>query len=147
MAARRKAAPTRLTPGTRRITLTIDADEVTLNRLATLLLFAKLPLKEELAIEEAERNGTDLPPLLRLDQEDTEEPELDPLTEDPELARAEITRLLSLEAEKMGLEWVRNHLREFGVERISELKDEQLPAFLADIQRTTPRLRTEAAVK
>jgi hypothetical protein len=127
-----------------RLTITVEADEATMQRLTTLMMFAHVLTKEELAAKERKKNR----PAEEFDIFATEpsEPELTVVT-DPETARLEITKALEAYIGRHGFEFGRRLLLEYGAERVSQLAEDKLGPVLADLLGSMPWYGKGTSVK
>lgn len=131
MPPRRKAETPQYKKALRRkITIEIEADEETLNRLATVLMFARPPL------DKIKYEDPPLPWPLG-DEDKPEEAELYRIPE--EEVRADIAQRVPFLAKQSGIEFVKAMLTEYGVANVAALEGEQLRRFHADLVRSTPK--------
>lgn len=118
---------------TRKISFTIEADEQTLDRFATMLLFARTPIDWSEPLVEP-----DMPwPLGEIGKPDAAELRRIP---DPEL-RVMIAQRLTFLAHHTGIEFAKNMLKEYQVERASQLEGEQLRRFHDDLVQVTSKFK------
>lgn len=113
----------------RAITLTLEADDETLNRLAAVLLFARYPHLDKTGPAKG---------LGPLPWEDADEGEHDkePPALDPTAAREEIARALQQYIARHGVELARRLLAEYEAGKISELPESRLSEVLTDLRRS-----------
>lgn len=119
---------------TRTIRLTIEADEQTLDRLATLLLFAQPPFE----FDESVGLCADAPWPLG-DAGKPDDAELARIPEDE--LRVEITKRVTFLVGVAGVEFVKNMLAEYNVTRASQLEGTQLRRFHDDLVKSTPKYK------
>lgn len=116
---------------TRKITFTIEADDQTLDRFATMLLFAQVPLDYSGPLVEP-----DMPwPLGEIGRPD--ETELNRIPERD--LRVLITKRFTYLAHQTGIEFAKNMLKEYHVERASQLEGTELRRFYDDLVQITPK--------
>lgn len=111
------------------LTITVDADDDTLNRLATLMLFAKAPSAWQDYVE---------PPLPWPLGEEGKPEEVTPRPPE-EVIRHDITKRFTYYINRHGTELAKNFLAEYGATKVSELLGEALYLFHADLVRSTPQ--------
>lgn len=116
----------------RTLTIRIEGDDETLDRLATLLLFAQPPFE----IDESVAVAADLPwPLGDAGKPDDVELQRIP----PDVLRVEITKRLSFYIQRHGVEIAKNFLAEYGATKVSDIKDNSLRRFHDDLVSATPK--------
>lgn len=110
----------------KRLVLTVEADEDTLVRLATLICFA--PAVEQPKVRMLPASPADL-----VDDGPS-------LTEDPEYQRQEIVRLMPLYARTHGVDALKRLFASFSATRVSELQPVHFPPLLHALRVPLPEL-------
>lgn len=115
------------------LTITVDADDETLERLSTLMLFARAP---------AEWEEYEEPPMpWPLGEEGKPEEETPRLTD--AAVKQAITGRFTHYIQKFGVPRAQNFLADYGVKAAAELQGEALHLFYADLVKATPNYKEE----